>query len=42
MVTLDRVLPPSAFRVSTAVMAVVGGWFTFTFAVTVVGLLAGA
>lgn len=42
MATLDRVVSPSAFRVSTAVMAVVGGWFAFTFAISVVGLLTGA
>jgi hypothetical protein len=42
MSTLDRVISPLAFRVSTAVTAVIAGWFALTFAFTVAGLLAGA
>jgi hypothetical protein len=42
MSTLDRVVSPQAFRVSTAVTVVIAGWFALTFAITVGGLLAGA
>lgn len=42
MSTLDQVIPPKAFRVSTAVTVLIAGWFALTFAVTVGGLLAGA
>jgi hypothetical protein len=42
MATLDRVISPQSFRVSTAVTVVVAGWFAFTFAVTVGALITGA
>ena len=42
MSTLDRVVSPQAFRVSTAVTTVIAGWFALTFALTVAALLAGA
>ena len=42
MSTLDRVVSPQAFRVSTVVTVVIAGWFALTFAITVGGLLAGA
>ncbi len=42
MSTLDRVVSPQAFRVSTAITGVIAGWFALTFAVTVAGVLVGA
>lgn len=42
MATLDRVISPLSFRVSTAVTVVVAGWFALTFAITVGALLTGA
>ena len=42
MAALDRVIPPLAFRVSTAVTAVTAGWFALTFAITVGAVVVGA
>jgi len=42
MATLDRVVPPGAFRISTAITAVIAGWFALTFAVTVGAMVVGA
>jgi hypothetical protein len=42
MSTLDRVIPPRVFRVSTAITVVVAGWFALTFALTVGGVILGA
>jgi hypothetical protein len=42
MSTIDRIVSPRAFRVSTAVMAIVAGWFALTFALAVGTLLVGA
>ena len=42
MSSIDRVVSPQAFRVSTAVIVVVASWFALTFAITVGRLLAGA
>ena len=42
MSTLDRVVSPQAFRVSTAVTLAIAGWFALTFAITVGALLVGA
>jgi hypothetical protein len=42
MATLDRVVPPRAFRVSTMITAVIAGWFALTFAVTVGAMVVGA
>lgn len=42
MSSLDRVIPPRVFRLSTAITGVIAGWFALTFAVTVGGVLLGA
>ena len=42
MSSIDQVIPPHAFRVSTAVTAVIASWFALTFVISVVGLLLGA
>lgn len=42
MSTIDRVIPPYAFGVSSAITAIIAGWFALTFAVTVGGVIAGA
>lgn len=42
MSSLDRVVPPQVFRLSTAITGVIAGWFALTFAVTVGGVLIGA
>jgi len=41
MATLDRVVPPRALRVSTAVTVITAGWFALTFAVTVGAMVVG-
>jgi hypothetical protein len=40
--SIDRVIPPRVFRVSTAVTVVIAGWFALTFALTVGGVILGA
>lgn len=42
MSSIDRVIPPRVFRVSTAVTVVTAGWFALTFALTVGGVILGA
>ena len=42
MESIDRVIPPHVFGVSTAVTAIVAGWFALTFAITLGGLALGA
>ncbi len=42
MSSIDRVIPPQAFRVSTAITGVIAGWFALTFFFTVGGVLFGA
>lgn len=39
---LDRVVPPRAFRMSTAITVIVSGWLALTFLFTVGSALAGA
>lgn len=41
MSTIDRVIPPYAFGVSSVITAIIAGWFALTFAVTVGGVIAG-
>ena len=42
MSSIDQVVSPQAFRVSTAVTVVIASWFALTLAFTVGGLVAGA
>lgn len=42
MSSLDEVIAPHAFRVSTALTAVIASWFALTFAISVGGLFLAA
>ena len=42
MSSIDQVIPPRVFRISSAITGVVAGWFALTFFVTVGGVLLGA
>jgi len=42
MSSIDQVVPPRVFRISSAITGVIAGWFALTFFVTVGGVILGA
>ncbi|HEX4944802.1 MAG TPA: hypothetical protein VFV55_10640 [Usitatibacteraceae bacterium] len=42
MKLIERIISSHALGVSTAITAIVAGWFALTFAITVGGLVVGA